>query len=625
MKYELRAREDGGVDVADKDGCVFASLIGLCASGGIKARDRFFTEGDLMIWERETGEPVTEMVMEMHFREPCAHMTIPAVLYDGNPVGSDHEYKGFFHEGEPYVIAGHRTSVPAGSCSEGQRHSTAMWSEGNASVSLFPVQEGSVHRVIWPLMEGPRVLMSDGWGEAYREEMEPQRLFRVFIAFGGVGRESAQRAMLSSAFRQALSVRPAMKPISRKKLWEDSVSYAKRLYTEEEDGFCGYAIGLLWDGEKWVKRRENRYEAAWCGQNISLAVSLLVQSRLFGDDEARRMAEKVLASWLARARSRQGFYLTRYGNSESDPIDACNLGDYVCQLLLVCSEKELSGLSYSDEEQAALEILNFSAPFADEHGAPSFWRQDGTVLSREGFGGAFLIPAFAEGYRRFKDDLYLEKARELYEFYAGLLRKQSFGTSAALDTACVDKESAIPLLKGGIRLYEITSDASYLGGAEDAAWYLSSWQWHQTNVMRPGSGLERLHYDTFGGTAVSTSHHHMDAYALSYVPALFELARLTGRTEWAERAEAAFRNGIQGISDGTLTLYDGDIRPRGSSDEGFVHTNWGRVTKGPGLWNDAYETTRWLVAWPCAFRLEVLRGGLIHMPPRHPLLANLPL
>ena len=143
--------------------------------------------------------------------------------------------------------------------------------------------------------------------------------------------------------------------------------------------------------------------------------------------------------------------------------------------------------------------------------------------------------------------------------------------------------------------------------------------------MRPGSGLDRLHYDTFGGTAVSTSHHHMDAYALSYVPALFKLAHLTGRAEWAERAEAAFQNGIQGISDGTLAIYDGDIRPRGSSDEGFVHTNWGRVTNGPGLWNDAYETTRWLVAWPCAFRLEVLRGGLIHMLPRHPLLANLSL
>ena len=33
-----------------------------------------------------------------------------------------------------------------------------------------------------------------------------------------------------------------------------------------------------------------------------------------------------------------------------------------------------------------------------------------------------------------------------------------------------------------------------------------------------------------------------------------------------------------------------------------------------GLWNDAYETTRWLVAWPCAFRLEVLRGDLLTDP-----------
>ena len=36
----------------------------------------------------------------------------------------------------------------------------------------------------------------------------------------------------------------------------------------------------------------------------------------------------------------------------------------------------------------------------------------------------------------------------------------------------------------------------------------------RTIVMRPGSGLDRLQYDLFGGTAVSTSHHHMDAYAL---------------------------------------------------------------------------------------------------------------
>ena len=42
MKYELRARENGGIDVADKGGVVFASLIGHYASDGPKVRDRFF-------------------------------------------------------------------------------------------------------------------------------------------------------------------------------------------------------------------------------------------------------------------------------------------------------------------------------------------------------------------------------------------------------------------------------------------------------------------------------------------------------------------------------------------------------------------------------------------------------
>lgn len=608
--FELRTRTDGGMDVSDRNGVVFARLMAATcchAAEKVRSHDRFELQGNLIIWERETDEPVTDMVMEMHFLEPCVHRTIPAVLYDGNPVGKDHEYKGFCHEGEPYVIAGHRTSVQAASCSEGERHSMAMWSESEASVSLIPTPEGSIHRVIWPVQEGPRALMSDGWGPAYREEGKPSRSFRVLIAIGGSGRETALRTMLSRAWNCAMNMRTTQGVMPSRDLWDASVSFAKLLYTEENDGFRGFAIGLLWDGKRWVKRRENRYEAAWCGQNISLAVSLLVHSRLNGDFEAGVVAQNVLHSWTSMARTEKGLYLTRYGNPDTDPIDACNLGDYVCQLLYACRELKRQGMSFQEAENAAWDILNYISPQVGEEGAPSFWSQDGCVLSLEGFGGAFLIPALAEGYRYFGRQEYLEKAAGLFSFYSERLRKQSFGTSAALDTACVDKESAIPLLKGGVLLYKITGEDAYLQNAEDAAWYLSTWQWHGTNRMRPGSGLDRLHYDTFGGTAVSTSHHHMDAYALSYVPALCELGTLTGNKAWRERAEAAFRNGTQGISDGTMALYDGDVRPRGASDEGFVHTNWGRVTQGAGLWNDAYETTRWLVAWPCAFRLEVLR------------------
>lgn len=42
------------------------------------------------------------------------------------------------------------------------------------------------------------------------------------------------------------------------------------------------------------------------------------------------------------------------------------------------------------------------------------------------------------------------------------------------------------------------------------------------------------------------------------------------------------------------------VRPRGSCDEGILHTRWGSNGKH-------FDVSQWLVAWPCAFRLEVLR------------------
>ncbi len=77
---------------------------------------------------------------------------------------------------------------------------------------------------------------------------------------------------------------------------------------------------------------------------------------------------------------------------------------------------------------------------------------------------------------------------------------------------------------------------------------------------------------------------------------------------WKERAQAVWSNGITGVSDGDLTVM-GKSRPVGSQDEGFFHTRWG---------HPPFNTSQWLVAWPTAFRLEVLRSldwPLLDQPP----------
>lgn len=109
-------------------------------------------------------------------------------------------------------------------------------------------------------------------------------------------------------------------------------------------------------------------------------------------------------------------------------------------------------------------------------------------------------------------------------------------------------------------------------------------------------------FDNYGGTLVSTTHQGMDSFANSYAPELYRLFRITNEKRWYERTKAIWQNGGQHISDGTLII-KGLTRPVGSQDEFFETTRQsldGRKNSKPGT------SSGWLVAWSCAFRLDVI-------------------
>jgi hypothetical protein len=224
------------------------------------------------------------------------------------------------------------------------------------------------------------------------------------------------------------------------------------------------------------------------------------------------------------------------------------------------------------------------------------WRNDGKSVDPDGTIGAFLIPPLVTAYRATHKAAYLEGAEKSYAFYFGEFVKNGFTTAGALDTYCIDKESATPLLKAALELHDVTGKEAYLRHAEDVSYYLATWQWHYTVPYAEGTVLRELGYDTFGGTAVSTQHHHQDPYALIIVNDWIKLAQLTGKAMWRERAVAAWANASIGISNGDLVVM-GKKRPYGSQDEGFLHTRW----------LQPFAVSQWLVAWPAAFRLETLR------------------
>lgn len=599
-KKRVEIKREGKDTVFLIGGRETARLTGMEGTRDLVSMDEW---GSVQI-ERRCEQKRDRMLMEIRCAWPCVHTRIFAVSYDGNPWGTDHEYKGLERNGVPYTFAWHRTSVPGGSSAEGEKTDTALYGDGCPSASLYVEEGKAVHRLIWPETEEPCYLTADGWENAYRGSMEPADCFRAFFFSGDAGKEAAWKQMLSHAFYRNFRRLPRCR--SAAEIWRLQCAYAKTLYTEEGDGFCGFNIGLQRVGNSWKKRKEMKYEIGWCGQNASLAVSLLQDYIRNGNRDSKDMALKVLDSWVRLSRSPEGYFLPHY-KEEKSSIDACNLGTAGYQFFLAYDAAGAAGAKKEEYQRTAFEICDFILERQEESGRIGMsWNHDGTILQREGTAGCFLVLPLIPAWKRSGKDAYLRAAERAYCYYYQEYRKNGYGTSGALDSRCIDKESVIPLLKGGILLYEATEDRDYLAMAEDAAWYLSGWQWHHSVEFPAGSLLAQIHYDTFGGTAVSTSHLHIDDYALFYVPELLRLAEYTGRKEWRDRAEAVWYNGIQDISDGTLSLLGAEPRPAGSSDEAFLHTRWGGTGKNSN-WAEPFGVSQWLVAWPGAFRLETLR------------------
>lgn len=214
---------------------------------------------------------------------------------------------------------------------------------------------------------------------------------------------------------------------------------------------------------------------------------------------------------------------------------------------------------------------------------------DGTV-------GCWMAQPLVKAYQVTGQEKYLAAAMRGYHYYAQHDLKAFRTTAGALDTDCIDKESACPLLYAGLDLYEVTGLDDFLHQAEQAAEYLSTWQWHYSLPYPAGSAADQIGYNTFGGTSVSVQHHHIDPWGVIIASGWQKLYQMTGKRIWQERAAAAWRHGTMGVSDGLLVI-NGVPRFPGGQDEGFMHTRWGSM---PG------NVSNWQVAWPGAFRLLTL-------------------
>ena len=554
------------------------------------------------------------LTMEVEALYASRYNLIPAVSYDGNAWGTGGEPKGFAKDGQPWTFAYHRTSIPGATYSESEAWSVGLFSApgqvlGGFSCALEPAKDKTVHRLLWPEEETPQVYsMRDAYQDPYRGDLRMSAgqtiTLKAWIVVAPVTvARHGWHALVDAAWAlNARAVKPRFEP---EELWEMAIQFAGDNLWAEEKGFNGFSIGLRWDPveQGWIQRQGWKYEIGWAGQNVSLANSMLNDYLLSRERTSLDKGVRCLDTWLRNARLKNGLFRTHYdyliglADPKDEVQDACNLGHAAQGYFEAYDLAARCGLKKPEYRAAALGVCDFALRAMSANGRlGKAWRNDGKLVDPEGTIGAFLIPPLVTAYRATHKAEYLAGAEKAFAFYYGEYVKSGFTTAGALDTYCIDKESATPLLKAALELYDVTGKDAYLRQAEDVSYYLATWQWHYSVPYEEGTVLREMGYDTYGGTAVSTQHHHQDPYALAIVNDWIKLARLTGKAMWRERAVAAWANASIGISNGDLVVM-GKKRPYGSQDEGFLHTRWLLP----------FAVSQWLVAWPAAFRLEILR------------------
>jgi len=584
-------------------------------------------------WTNRSEEPIeASFRFELSTSFSPDFYLIPCVSYNGNRWGKGGEPKGLTRDGQPWVFAYDRTGIPSATFSENDRHAVGLFVTDQSEDSLLSAcsmeqtELGMIHRLYWPEREAPLSYSDrDAYGPGFRKTVvvPPGGTFRVAFYVSVSPVEEANTGWFTGYDRAySLLERDTESIFTREEVQELSIRFARDSLLQRDEYGTYFNIGLLPEGSHSVKGREDlvwkireqdRTEIGWCGQNATLARSLMEHGIRSGDQSFIDTGIEVLDTWMRHGGplpsgliriTLDGLWKAR----SHETADVCNLAWGAWQLLVAYETALGVGVEKPEWRLAALGVCDFFVGHYDpERGFGHSWKLDGTPVASDGTGGAFLLIPLLKAFEQTGNEAYLECVIQAYEGYARRDLDRMQCTAGALDTDCVDKETGWPLLKTALDLFEKTGEPHYLKDARKAGYYLLSWCYLYDVGTEDSSEFRQYGFRTYGSTSVSTQHHHLDPWGALIAVDWSRLGRLTGELMWERIAKAAWDNSLLGLSDGNTVIH-GMRRPAGSQNEAFFQTRWNPDSdkeRGRGSLND------WLVAWPAAFKLISLsrEGG----------------
>lgn len=547
-----------------------------------------------------------------------SYYMIPCVNYNGNVWGTGKEPKNMQVDGKPWIFPSDRVGVPGCSIVENKDICVGLFADNNvlskrSSSSVFE-RDGKIYqRIYFSLIEYPYVyLRKFDYGNPFIEYISfkhgETKRFECYIY---TYQKSGELYYGYKEMFDYINCGDYFSPVKSKyslneiKQWNEKFIYSLTEKTE-----CGYLsnMGFLPNGvhrlgdetTKWCYRKHNKYEIGWCGQNITVAEMYLRLYLENGNVEYKERGLGILQAWLKRMHH-CGLMGVNYDIpfDDAERIDTCNEGWFLYKMIFCCRLLNRIGESSIEYENVAKRICTFFIENYPDDGFPQILTGNGKLAVQDGCAGVMLMLGFVEAYEYFGNIKYLVRAQKAFEYYYKTYLSKSVAAGGALDTYCIDKESAGPVLRTALKLYSITGDNKYFDCAENIAHYLMTWCFYHDVEFDKESDCACINLRTTGGTAVSVAHHHIDCWGAFYVSDFYELYEKTNNVAYLNHAIALWSFTLQYVSDGSLKLH-GMTRPLGAQNEAVIQCNWHQVDEKRGQLND------WMVAWVKTFQLDVV-------------------
>jgi len=202
---------------------------------------------------------------------------------------------------------------------------------------------------------------------------------------------------------------------------------------------------------------------------------------------------------------------------------------------------------------------------------PMLWHVDGPRSHNINTAGISCVTGLAKAYGYFKDEKYLELAKEklqLYYNYQAAEFDLPF-SRMTMDARCEDKEAGMYFFQACLAMFEVTGDKMYDEWAAISADWIMTFVYFWDNGFKKDSYYHKMGFTSVGWPGVSVQNHHLDVFFPCFE--MYEFGKRTGNKMYEHFGRLVYQAFTHGIC---TKPGEWKFDVIGEQSEQFYHTNY---------------------------------------------------